>query len=109
MFIRTPEKENLKMVECPRCHKIYKKEGKCWNDHVQRGCVPYPQKVEKECGRHLKEPKTKVALEESGSNKRRRSPRLAIEELRQNQEKLWNLFTRQDNLLHELETMLPSL
>ena len=102
------------MVECPRCHKIYKKEGKCWNDHVQRGCVPCPQKVENEHGRHVKEPKAKVALQEvalqeSHSNKRRRSPRLAIEELRQNQEKLWNLFTRQDNLLHELETMLPSL
>jgi len=48
-------------------------------------------------------------LEESGPNKRRRSPRLAVDELRQNQEQLWNLFTRQDNLLHELETMLPSL
>jgi hypothetical protein len=89
------------MVECPRCHKIYKKEGKCWNDHVLRGCDVRPQKE--------KAPAVAVvALENTTDSKRRRSPRLAVEELRQNQEQLWNLFTRQDNLLHELETMFPS-
>lgn len=104
------------MVECPRCHKNYKKEGKCWNDHVLRGCLPCSQKEQKCHARRPPESKADIVSVandvtglEQDLKKRRRSPRLAIEELRQNQEKLWNLFTRQDNLLHELETMLPSL
>lgn len=96
------------MVECPHCHKIYKKEGKCWNDHVTHGCFPKKEKA-------VTVPVIVPALDHHSATKdsyeakkRRRSPRLAIEELRQNQEQLWNLFTHQDNLLHELETMLSS-
>ena len=99
------------MVECPHCHKIYKKEGKCWDDHVRRGCDVRPSKEKAptvavaSAVPVLEEVTTKNTID---TKKRRRSQRLAIEELRQNQEQLWNLFTRQDNLLHELETMLSS-
>ena len=93
------------MVQCPRCQKIYKIEGKCWKDHVSRGCEPLPPpRVVPPTPLPLPSLEPIPVLPPVA--KRRRSPRLAVEELRRNQDELWNLFTRQDHLLHELETLL---
>jgi hypothetical protein len=94
------------MVQCPRCEKIYKKEGKCWKDHVSRGCQPSPlPRVVQPVLSPVPLTRTKLMVVPPAP-KRRRSPRLAVEELRRNQDELWNLFTRQDHLLHELQTLL---
>lgn len=92
------------MVECPTCHKIYKKEGKHWLNHQAQGCDG--TKASLPAKKYIRPSLTTVG---TTVGTKRRSPRLAYDELLSNQQEMWNLFTRNDIILHELAPVFESL